>query len=88
MRIQSIQTYSYYSLHSSSPPTTVQTVVIDPELVNAVQEITIAIANATAAGKELTLTAEQQAILQKHQQLVNLFSLFICLFYFKIKFFT
>ncbi len=56
---------------SSSPPTTVQTVVIDPELVNAVQEITTAIANATAAGKELTLTAEQQAILQKHQQLVS-----------------
>jgi hypothetical protein len=52
MRIQSIQTYPYYSLHSSSPPTTVQTVVIDPELVNAVQEITTAIANATAAGKE------------------------------------
>ena len=47
------------------------TIVIDPELVNAVTEITTAMANATAVGKELSLTAEQQALLQKHQQLVG-----------------
>lgn len=61
---------------STSPNSTAAAaIVIDPELDNAVQEITTAIANATAAGKELTLNAEQQAILQKHQTLVRFFLL-------------
>ena len=44
---------------------------IDSELTNAVAEITTAIATASASGKELTLTQEQQLTLQKHQLLVQ-----------------
>lgn len=50
-----------------SPPKSPSTT--DPDLVNAVSEITTAVAAASAAGKELSLTQEQQAILQKHQLL-------------------
>jgi hypothetical protein len=44
---------------------------IDPELTEAVAEITAQIAAASAAGKELILTKEQQLLLQKHQLLVQ-----------------
>lgn len=44
---------------------------IDSELTTAVAEITSAIAAASASGKELTLTQEQQLTLQKHQLLVQ-----------------
>jgi hypothetical protein len=44
---------------------------IDPELTKAVTEITEAIAAASAAGKEVALTKEQQLTLQKHEQLVQ-----------------
>jgi len=44
---------------------------IDPELTEAVAEITAQIAAASAAGKELILSKEQQLLLQKHQLLVQ-----------------
>ena len=46
-------------------------IVIDAELVNQVNTITSQMAAASAAGKEMNLTAEQQLVLQKHQYLVQ-----------------
>ena len=60
------------SLNSSQPVEPRSPLIeIDSELTNSVAEITEAIASASASGKELTLTQEQQLILQKHQNLVQ-----------------
>jgi hypothetical protein len=44
---------------------------IDPELTKAVTEITEAIAAASASGKDIILSKEQQTLLQKHEQIVQ-----------------
>lgn len=46
-------------------------IVIDADLVAKVNTITSQMAAATAAGKEMNLTQEQQLVLQKHQLLVQ-----------------
>lgn len=46
-------------------------ITIDPELENAVKEITASIAEAASTGKEIVLSKEQQETLQKHQELLQ-----------------